>query len=274
MRHPVLPRPRLVLLAVLGLLVPAALAYALAFDQDATPDYFAGTGIANGGFTVARSHGVELALRPRVRFNASCLPENTFNSNGDGTYSFDPVARDVCAAWTDSNTPEWSFDWSVNTDWDDSTGTKLDGLTYELSLDADPSPGVNALVFDPINVPVADHAIGDNTSSDGNNEFVAANAAQYAALIAAYNVAQNSWNYEFFDDGAPLSFFDPTVDGVYDISLTAFHGKKKVASTTIQVLVGNPLYDAGQCKKGGWADFGFKNQGQCVRYVKTGKDSR
>jgi len=28
------------------------------------------------------------------------------------------------------------------------------------------------------------------------------------------------------------------------------------------------------CMKGGWEDFGFKNQGQCVRFVETGKDSR
>lgn len=29
-----------------------------------------------------------------------------------------------------------------------------------------------------------------------------------------------------------------------------------------------------QCKNGGWEAFGFKNQGQCVRFVETGKDSR
>ncbi|HET9452908.1 MAG TPA: kelch repeat-containing protein [Gemmatimonadaceae bacterium] len=29
-----------------------------------------------------------------------------------------------------------------------------------------------------------------------------------------------------------------------------------------------------QCAGGGWAAFGFRNQGQCVRYVETGKDSR
>lgn len=28
------------------------------------------------------------------------------------------------------------------------------------------------------------------------------------------------------------------------------------------------------CKKGGWQDYGFKNQGQCIRFVNTGKDSR
>lgn len=34
------------------------------------------------------------------------------------------------------------------------------------------------------------------------------------------------------------------------------------------------LTDKDQCKKGGWEDFGFKNQGQCIRYVNTGQDSR
>jgi hypothetical protein len=29
-----------------------------------------------------------------------------------------------------------------------------------------------------------------------------------------------------------------------------------------------------ECMKGGWEAFGFKNQGQCVRFVETGKDSR
>lgn len=29
-----------------------------------------------------------------------------------------------------------------------------------------------------------------------------------------------------------------------------------------------------ECMKGGWIDFGFPNQGQCVRFVETGKDSR
>lgn len=29
-----------------------------------------------------------------------------------------------------------------------------------------------------------------------------------------------------------------------------------------------------QCMNGGWAAYGFKNQGQCVRFIETGKDSR
>jgi hypothetical protein len=29
-----------------------------------------------------------------------------------------------------------------------------------------------------------------------------------------------------------------------------------------------------QCKDGGWEDAGFRNQGQCLRFVNTGQDSR
>jgi hypothetical protein len=28
------------------------------------------------------------------------------------------------------------------------------------------------------------------------------------------------------------------------------------------------------CKNGGWRDYGFRNQGQCIRFVETGEDSR
>ena len=34
------------------------------------------------------------------------------------------------------------------------------------------------------------------------------------------------------------------------------------------------LENKDQCKAGEWEPLGFKNQGQCVRYVETGKDSR
>jgi hypothetical protein len=32
--------------------------------------------------------------------------------------------------------------------------------------------------------------------------------------------------------------------------------------------------DKDECKKGGFADFGFRNQGQCIKFVNTGKESR
>ena len=45
----------------------------------------------------------------------------------------------------------------------------------------------------------------------------------------------------------------------------------------IQITIDNTPDDPADkdvCKKGGWEAFGFRNQGQCVRYIETGKDSR
>ncbi len=45
-------------------------------------------------------------------------------------------------------------------------------------------------------------------------------------------------------------------------------------STTVTV---DPLKDPAtinDCQDGGWHGFGFRNQGQCIRFVNTGMDSR
>lgn len=39
------------------------------------------------------------------------------------------------------------------------------------------------------------------------------------------------------------------------------------------ILIEDPTSKA-DCKQGGWDEYGFKNQGQCIRFVNTGKDSR
>lgn len=44
-------------------------------------------------------------------------------------------------------------------------------------------------------------------------------------------------------------------------------------SFSIELAVNDPE-SIEECKKGGWADFGFRNQGQCIRFVNTGQDSR
>lgn len=45
---------------------------------------------------------------------------------------------------------------------------------------------------------------------------------------------------------------------------------------TLTVTYAGPGNPAGKdsCRNGGWQAFGFANQGQCVRFVETGKDSR
>jgi len=199
---------------------------AIEFDQNVTPDVIFGTGgNANGGFTTDRSYGVELGLRAKVRFP---VPMNVFNSNSDGTYNH--------LAGNSGGKPLWSFEWSVNTDFDNSTGLDLNDYTYQLRIDTDASLGTNFFTFDPINAPFADHAIGNNSTANGAG-VEAANPADYANLIANNNVAQNSWRMDFFFPAFGPAF-DPNVDATYEFELAAFDGGELVAETMMTVIVG------------------------------------
>jgi hypothetical protein len=43
---------------------------------------------------------------------------------------------------------------------------------------------------------------------------------------------------------------------------------------TFCIAIVNDPVNKDDCKNGGWDEYGFKNQGQCIRFVNTGKDSR
>lgn len=202
---------------------------ATSFDADVTPDVIFGSGNANGSFTVDRANNVELGLRAKLRYNLGGAPENTFNSNGDGTYTFFP---------SEGNPPTglsiFNFEWSVNSNLSGAGERALDALTYLLEIDYDPTTGTNFTSFDPINQSFEDHAIGDN--STGNSAgAVAVNDTGYSSLIATNNVAQNSWNLGWFEP----SGFDPQTEGLYTFRLSAFDGTAELASSAIDVQVGN-----------------------------------
>lgn len=214
-----------------------ALGVSSAMAADVNPDVIFGSGNANGSFTVDTGSGVELGLRAKVRYNSSGSPENTFNWDGTDTYTFNPNNGNPAA-----NRAMWNFEWSVNTDVEDTTGNNLNDFTYELSLfkvNADGTNIADALTFDPINATYADHAIGDNTTGNGDG-VSAADATAYASMISSKNVAQNSWNYGFFNGSGfgVLEGIDPSAVGSYIIRLTAFDGyMMEVASTEITVNV-------------------------------------
>lgn len=224
---------------------------ALLFDQNVTPGIIMGSGsggvadIANGSFTVNNAGGLQLALRGKLRHDAAGNPTNTFNSNGDGTYSF---AAGV-APTQSSPTAVWSFEWSVNVDPSGTSGKKLNNYIFELLLDTDPSQGVASISFDPIlganpasGVVCWDHSTGTNATTVANDQKANCGAgnptrvSDYAALMAANSVAQNSWKPHWFIPG-----FDPTVDGTYNISLAARDASTGffVGASEIQVIVGN-----------------------------------
>lgn len=210
----------------------------LLYDQNVTPDVINANGVTNGSFTVDRANGVELGLRGKLRFDAAGQATNTFNSNGNGTYSFAAGVAPTKA----SPVGVWSFEWSINTDYLGTSGFDLDDLTYKLGIDSNPGLATAFSAFDPINgvnpgngLVFWDHATGDNTTVAGpGNPNVNTTVAAYAAALSVDNVAQNSWQAHWF-----LSGFNPTVDGTYDFYLSASNANgAELARTSMQIIVG------------------------------------
>jgi hypothetical protein len=221
------------------------------FDQNVTPDVIFGSGNANGSYTTDRVDSLEIGLRGKLRFNASCMAENTFNSNGDGTYSFiagvAPDGPGGAADCAGTATPVWSYEWSVNVDYDDGSGASIDDYVYELGLDTNPSTGTTFCTWDPLSDPGApffwDHSFGDNTTANGAGVEAGDNAT-YVAHTQNFNVAQQSWRYDFHDDGSPFDpcdyIFDPNADATYTIYLSATDPGDgiEIARSTIDIIVG------------------------------------
>lgn len=232
-----------------------AVAASMASAGNVKPDVIFGSGNLNGGFTIGTntSQSVELGLRAKVRWDENNQPQNQFNYNGIDTYTMKAGNPDPSGlpAWQQSMA-RWNFEWSVNTDVDGDTGNNLSDFTYQISLfkiNADGNTIGDALTFDMINGFNAatgaiqwDHAIGDNMTGNGDGLKIsnsATDAALYASRIQNNNVAQNSWNYSFFDGaaGTALENWDASELGSYIIRLTAFDLSGEVASTQITVNV-------------------------------------
>ena len=211
----------------------------ISHNQNVSPDVIFGTDNANGAFTVDRTGGVELGLRAKIPF------VGTTNSNGDGTFSFTVAEQETApdAGSCPAIGGCWNFEWTINTDTSGQTGINIDGFTYELGIDIDPSAATNFVLFDPVtpgvSAPFFDHSIGDNSTANGGGAE-ATDAATYNALIANNNVLQQSWRHAFF----PIPY-DPTISGIYDISLRALDGSTEVSSVQIQVNVSAAVPEPG-----------------------------
>jgi len=241
-----------VIALVLATLLFATSASALVYDQNVTPDVIFGDGNDNGSFTLdvqdvaAAGVRVELGLRGKLRFDANNQPQNTFNSDGTGSYNFVAGPAPVGFSWQPNSptTPVWNFEFTANVDQLGTGLATLDDFTFELGLDFDPSPLVSSfLTFDPITPQSpsdwADHSMGNNSTTDAT-DFIASDGSTYASGLASYYVGQNSWNYEFFND-APFDTFDPNDNGAYVIYFRAFYQGEEVARTFITITVGGSV---------------------------------
>ncbi|WP_166424678.1 PEP-CTERM sorting domain-containing protein [Paraglaciecola sp. 20A4] len=191
-----------------------------------TPEVIFGDGNANGSWTGETVSGVEVALRGKLRYNAAGSPENTFNYDGDRTYTFDPTLSSIPA-----NRSVFNFEYAVNVD-TDASGNTLDDYSYLFEFDLDPTAGTDFVAFDIITLKT-DNELGD--SSTGNGDGIV-DTANYASIFGNYSVAQNSQNRGFGYSG----ILDADAEGIFTYNLTVFDANGgALATSSIDIVVGN-----------------------------------
>lgn len=245
------------------------------YDANVTSHVIYGTDNTNGDFTVDRTNGIELGLRGKLRHGANGNPQNSYdiNNNNNGTYNFAagvaidpkygvPFVDDVNTPLNEAMTGVWSFDWSINSNFDGGAGSNLNGYRYVLGLDSDPTLGTSFIApFDPINganpaTPGGywDHSFGTNSTTQGNGveatngipitngmtdqqiaDAHALRTTAYGPLPSSNNLAQNSWKGLWY-----IPNFNPNLNATYDIFLRAYDWQtnEMLASTSIQIVVG------------------------------------
>jgi len=213
---------------------------AIQFSQQLTSNVIYGSGNADGGFTVDRNVGqsLELGLRAHQRLPTTSDNALGIKDQGNGEYgSF------LAQGWgAGNNRASWNFDWSINTDYLGTSGVVVGALRYLIEIDYNPGVATTFLSFDPlVAVPGSafpDHSFGNNLTPNNGSALEATSAANYTTLKNSNNVAQNSWQLQFFESPVTAFQHNPFANGLYDVRLTAYNGATQLAQTQIQVIVG------------------------------------
>lgn len=233
---------------------------AVVYNQNITAIF--GTGNPNTGWTAnTGANNITVALRAKNRTSGD-------TTNASGVYSFGggPLFP--------SSAGFWNYEFSIN-----SGGVPLSTYDYYLSADGNPSQCITYATVNPL-TQWTDNQYGNNSTLNGQG------VKGTASLAETNYVAQNSQNITFGDyPGGGQSLMS---NATYSYELYAVEkgdgpAGVRLASTSITVVVGAggavcavPT-NKNQCKDGGWTSLTrldgstFKNQGDCIQYVNTGR---
>jgi hypothetical protein len=192
---------------------------------DITPDIIFGDDNANGSFTGQTANNIEVGLRAKQRFPAA----NIFNYDGVDTYTFDSTVLTT----NPTNRSVFNFEFSINVDQDDLSGSTLSDFSYALSVDQDPGILTNFVTVDPFNTfGFFDHALGTNATANGGG-ISSSDNPDLITNMTIYSVAQNSQNLGF------NWALDPDAPGTYDFRLQvfAFSTSDVLAESSMRVIV-------------------------------------
>ncbi len=156
--------------------------------------------------------------------------------------------------------------------------TSLDYTNLTTSFDGNYSAPPTEVFSGDVSIPAA---VGAGTPADF--DFCIPFTQQYVhtgsnVIIEVVNTSETSIGQprDACSDSAPTCTtarafaFSPTAENALLVSRGGLVMKFQSPPPPAPV---NPA-NKDECKKGGWADFGFKNQGNCIKFVETGSDSR
>ena len=211
-------------------LAPVAEAATVNATGNITNNVIFGSGVTNGAFTGVTVGGLELALRAKLRYDntSACggvgCAQNIYNYDGMSTYTFDSSL-----SHTPANRSLFNFEWAINSN-ANGTGGALNSYSYRIDIDTDPTwQTASSVSYNPMSLFSTGYYLGTNASPQGGATFRVGGTGN----LGAFNIAQNSVNMSFLPGTRYTS-------GAYRITLSAFSGSSKVASTSIHVIVDAP----------------------------------
>lgn len=191
------------------------------------------------------------------------------DANGEPTTVIAQKTQETIIPWRpegDPTCPDGGY--GAGFAWRDIGGTCRNGLAFNAVFNLS---GLNVTLPDEIIVSIAYNTQTYGESPLGingpyNSLNVAVPPSQPVSIGSDININSVFWNTAtagYYTNGGPGGYFREDTNW-------APYGTVALQVTTRKA---NPT-NANSCKKGGWEAFGFKNQGLCIQYVNTGKDSR
>jgi hypothetical protein len=151
--------------------------------------------------------------------------------------------------------------------------TQRDPSTLGTVFDANYS-GAPTTVFSGVATFPASPGVGTTTSFDMCIEFTnryvhSAGSNLIVEIVMTTSSGGRTPDACFFSAGC-------TSQRVYAFDATATTGTREPTALfgLIMKFISTDAATKDDCKNGGWESYGFPNQGQCIRFIQTGKDSR
>lgn len=243
--------------------IAATMWAAVTYNQNIKAIFGTGGNPDTGWTADSGANGITVALRAKNRTSGD-------TTNSSGVYFFAglaPTSRGL-----------WNYEFSIN-----SGSVPLSTYDYYLSADGNPTQCIMYTTVNPLML-WGDNSYGTNATL--NSQGAEGTAGSPDFLADSNNVAQNSQNITFDDYPGGGQSLIPNATYSYELyAVEKGDGPAgvRLASTSITVVVGGggavcavPT-NKNQCKDGGWTSLTrldgstFKNQGDCIQYVNTGR---